>query len=68
MKVKELIEKLKEMPEELDVLLCDLNYDGDGDGNLPLPEIKSVDLENAYNTEKMTKPVKVVFITFEGTR
>jgi hypothetical protein len=44
MKVKELIEKLKELPEELPVVLCNLNYDGDGDGEVVLPEIRSIEL------------------------
>jgi 3-dehydroquinate synthase class II len=66
MKVKELIEKLNAMPEDLDVVLCNLNDDGDGDGNLPLPEIKSVEVVDAYNTEMMTEEVPCVFITFEG--
>ena len=65
MKVKELIEKLKEMPEELDVLLCDLNYDGDGDGEVMLPGIKSIDVDFASNDDEL---IECVFVNFNGMR
>ena len=65
MKVKELIEKLKEMSEELPVVLCDLNYDGDGDGEVMLPEVKSVELDFASNDGAIAE---CVFINFNGMR
>ena len=44
MKAKELREKLETMPEELEVVLCDLQDDGDGDGVIGLISIHSVEV------------------------
>lgn len=63
MKVKELIEQLQTMPEDVPVVLCNLNNDGDGDGIVTLPEIKSIDLDDAINDGVHTD---CVFINFEG--
>jgi hypothetical protein len=65
MKVKELIEKLKELPEEMPVVLCDLDYDGDGDGEVGMPEIKSIDVDTAITSGE---PIECVLITFESRR
>lgn len=61
--VKDLIEKLNTMPQDLPVVLCDLNYDGDGDGEVRLPEIKSIDGDTAITLDGLTD---CVFINFEG--
>ena len=63
MNVKELIEQLKAFPEDVPVVLCDLNYDGDGDGEVRLPEIKSIDGDTAITLDGLTD---CVFINFEG--
>jgi len=47
MKVKELIEKLREMPEEMPVVLCNLENDGDGDGVVCMAEIENVEIMKA---------------------
>jgi hypothetical protein len=69
MKVKELIEKLKELPEDWPVVLCDLNNDGDGDGNVFFPEIHSVEtmfLLPVKKNGKTGKEEEVVTINFKG--
>lgn len=67
MTVKELIEKLNAMPQDLPVVLCDLNDDGDGEGNVYLPEIHNVEQMDAVNTETHMGPgVDCVFINFKG--
>lgn len=66
MTVKELIKALRGMPGDLPVVLCDLNDDGDGDGDVFLPEITGVELMTAENSEKGNKEEDCVFINFEG--
>ena len=66
MTVKELIKALRGMPGDLPVVLCDLNNDGDDDGDVFLPEITGVELMTAENSEKGNKEEDCVFINFEG--
>lgn len=59
--VSELIAKLQALPQEKNVVLCDLQNDGDGDGLANLYEIVSVEEETALQKGKKTD---VVFICY----
>lgn len=59
--VSELIEKLQQLPQSKNVVLCDLQNDGDGDGIANLYEIVSVEEETALKKGKKTD---VVFICY----
>jgi hypothetical protein len=61
MLVSELIAKLQALPQEKNVVLCDLQNDGDGDGLANLYEIVSVEEETALQKGKKTD---VVFICY----
>jgi ribosome biogenesis protein Nip4 len=64
MKVKDLIKKLKEMPENLSVVVWNKNDDGDGDGYLYLPEVQDVEISQDIIKEGGLNE-DVVFIVFE---
>ena len=59
--VSELIEKLQQLPQGKNVVLCDLQNDGAGDGLANLYEIVSVEEETALQKGKKTD---VVFICY----
>ena len=59
--VSELITKLQALPQEKNVVLCDLQNDGDGDGLANLYEIVSVEEETALQKGKKKD---VVFICY----
>lgn len=59
--VSELIEKLKTLPQDKQVVLCDLQNDGDGDGMANLYEIVSVDEESVLQKGKKTNLVMICY-------
>jgi hypothetical protein len=61
--VHELIEKLKELPQNLPVVLCNLEDDGDGDGLANLHEIVSAEVLSALSTSN-SKKEDVIIITY----
>ena len=61
--VSELINSLQQLPQEKQVVLCDLQNDGDGDGLATLYEIVSVDEDSALQKGKKTN---VVMICYNG--
>ena len=59
--VSELIKKLQALPQDKQVVLCDLQNDGDGDGMANLYEIVSVDEESALQKCKKTNVVMICY-------
>ena len=59
--VSELIEKLQSLPQDKQVVLCDLQNDGDGDGMASLYEIVSVDKDSALQKGKKTDVVIICY-------
>jgi len=63
MTVKQLIEELKGLDENLNIVLLDLSNDGDGDGSVPLHEISDV---NVFSKMEDTTHINSVVLTFES--
>jgi len=63
MTVKQLIEELKGLDENLNIVLLDLSNDGDGDGSVPLHEISEV---NVFSKMEDTTHINSVVLTFES--
>lgn len=59
--VSELINKLQQLPQDKQVVLCDLQNDGDGDGLANLYEIVSVDEDSALQKGKKTNVVMICY-------
>jgi hypothetical protein len=63
MTVAELIDELDKYPKDLNVLICDVNNDGDGSGFATLFPIADVDKEKAKDNDKI---IDVVLIAYFG--
>ena len=63
MTVKQLRENLKDLDEDLNIVLLDLSNDGDGDGNVPLHQISEV---NVFSKMEQKTHINSVVLTFES--
>lgn len=59
--VKDLIKKLQQLPINHEILICNIEDDGDGDGMAPLFEIINVSEEKIQIKDKDGKAVLIVY-------